>query len=201
MQPLRRIAVLIGSSRHGGNGAGLAAWVSTLLDRRLNASTKSYEIVTVNPTVAPLPLGPVLEGARMPAQVPNASSYASSNVQKWSTFASSCSAFAIVSPEYNSGYPGELKNAIDHLYKEWLGKPVLLVTYGAGGGFRCADQLRTIFIGLKMPVVEDAVNIRLPPEFVGGEQRVLPEQKFPEFLSPYEEQTNSAADHLKVKLT
>jgi NAD(P)H-dependent FMN reductase len=39
-----------------------------------------------------------------------------------------------VSPQYNWGYPAPLKNAIDHLYKEWLGKPAVIVTYGGHGG-------------------------------------------------------------------
>lgn len=201
MQPLRRVAILVGSSRRGGNGAGLAVWLSTLLDRRLNSKTKSYEIVTVDPTKPPYPLGPVFDGTRMPAQVPDTSSYPSAPIQQWSSFVSSCSAFAILSPEYNSGYPGELKNAIDHLYREWEGKPVALVTYGGGGGASCASQLRTVLTGLKMHVVDDSVNIRLPGAFVGGDERVLPGQTFPDFLSSYEEQTNNVLDRLKHKLT
>ncbi|KAF7793353.1 hypothetical protein EIP86_004465 [Pleurotus ostreatoroseus] len=200
MQPLRRIAILVGSTRRGGNGAGLAVWLSNLLDRRLNSKAKSYEIVTVDMTKPPYPLGPVVDGTRLPAQVLNASSYSSKSIQHWSSFISSCSAFAILSPEYNSGYPGELKNAIDHLFNEWAGKPVALITYGAGGGASCAAQLRTVLIGMKMHVVGDAVNIQLPGPFVGGDQRVLSTQTFPEFLSPYEEQTNRIVDRLKRKI-
>src|SRR5580658_3206161 len=39
--------------------------------------------------------------------------------------------FIIVTPEYNHGYPGTVKNLMDHLYDEWNRKPFGLV--GAGG--------------------------------------------------------------------
>lgn len=131
-----RIALLIGSSRQNGNCAGIAAWVSALLNARLNGpnAPNAVEIVTVDPTQPPYPLGPVVDGTHIPAQVRDVSKYASPAVQEWSKFAASCAAFVIVTPQYNWGYPGELKNALDHLYHEWSGKPVAIVTYGGHGG-------------------------------------------------------------------
>jgi NAD(P)H-dependent FMN reductase len=40
----------------------------------------------------------------------------------------------IVTPEYNSGYPAALKNAIDLLVDEWYRKPVAIATV-SGGAF------------------------------------------------------------------
>jgi NAD(P)H-dependent FMN reductase len=40
----------------------------------------------------------------------------------------------IVTPEYNSGYPAALKNAIDLLVDEWYRKPVAIATV-SGGSF------------------------------------------------------------------
>ncbi len=57
-------------------------------------------------------------------------------------------AIVFVSPQYNWGYPAPLKNAIDHLYKEWAGKPAMIVTYGGHGGSKCAAQLRQAFAEL-----------------------------------------------------
>jgi NAD(P)H-dependent FMN reductase len=57
--------------------------------------------------------------------------------------------FVIVTPEYNRGYPGTLKNLLDHLYDEWGRKPFGLV--GAGGiyaGARAVDGLRLVIPGL-----------------------------------------------------
>ncbi|KAF7793354.1 hypothetical protein EIP86_004466 [Pleurotus ostreatoroseus] len=197
MQALPRLGLLIGSSRHGGNGAGLAAWLSALLDRRLNAPSAAVEIISVDPTQPPHPFGPVLDGSKTPRQIPDAASYASPVIQDWSKFVSSCAGFAIITPEYNAGYPGELKNALDHLNREWVGKPVMLVTYGGGGGVRCAAQLQSVLQELRMRTVESPVGIILPKQYTGGPERVLPGDVYPEFLSPYEEAINKAADKLK----
>jgi NAD(P)H-dependent FMN reductase len=48
--------------------------------------------------------------------------------------------FLFVFPEYNWGYPGVLKNALDYLYDEWRGKPASLFTYGTRGGNKAAAQ-------------------------------------------------------------
>ena len=85
---------------------------------------------------------------------------------------SSCSGFIVLTPQHNWGYPGELKNALDHLYWEWRGKPVMLVTYGGHGGGKCASQLKEVMEGgLKMRVVS-AVEITLPEEYIRKGRRV-----------------------------
>ena len=45
----------------------------------------------------------------------------------WSKLASSAQGYIIVSPEYNHGYPGELKLMLDQAYKEYAHKPVGIV--------------------------------------------------------------------------
>jgi NAD(P)H-dependent FMN reductase len=55
----------------------------------------------------------------------------------------------IVSPEYNNGYPGVLKNALDYLLPEYERKPFGIVTVSAGnfGGINCLAQLRLVILG------------------------------------------------------
>ncbi|MGI0053347.1 MAG: NADPH-dependent FMN reductase [Thermoplasmata archaeon] len=68
--------------------------------------------------------------------------------------------FLIVTPEYNYGYPGALKNLLDHLWEEWNRKPFALVTAGGiSGGLRCADQLRQVISGLGAIVVPRHLSI------------------------------------------
>src|SRR3712207_5304037 len=43
-------------------------------------------------------------------------------------------AFVVIPPEYNHGYPGPLKNAIDSVGREWHAKPVGFVSYGGQSG-------------------------------------------------------------------
>lgn len=56
----------------------------------------------------------------------------------------------IVSPEYNNGYPGVLKNALDYLLPEFARMPVGIVTVSAGGfgGISCLAQLRLVLLAM-----------------------------------------------------
>ena len=71
-------------------------------------------------------------------------------------------AVVLVTPQYNWGYPAALKNALDHLYREWRGKPAVIVTYGQRGGGKCAKQLRQVADGLHMRTVGVMPGLRLP---------------------------------------
>ena len=59
-------------------------------------------------------------------------------------------ALVIVTPEYNNGYPGVLKNALDYLLPEMRRKPVGIVTVSSGvvGGANCLAQLRLVMFGM-----------------------------------------------------
>lgn len=65
----------------------------------------------------------------------------------------------IVAPEYNHGYPGELKMMLDLCYKEYFHKPVGLCGVSAGGlgGARCVEQLRQVVVELHMLPIREAV--------------------------------------------
>lgn len=94
------------------------------------------------------------------------SDYASERTRAWSRKVSEAQAFVFVTPQYNWGYPAPLKNALDHLYGEWAGKPAMIVTYGGHGGGKCARQLRQVLKGLKM------TPIRSTPRFVLAHDRI-----------------------------
>lgn len=59
-------------------------------------------------------------------------------------------ALVIVTPEYNSGYPGVLKNALDYLLPEYRRKPIGIVTVSSGpwGGLSALAQLRQVLLSL-----------------------------------------------------
>ena len=67
--------------------------------------------------------------------------------------------YAIVSPEYNHGYPGELKMFLDNFYKEYFYKPLAIcgVSVGNLGGARMVEQLRLVSIELHMIPIREAV--------------------------------------------
>jgi len=71
-------------------------------------------------------------------------------------------ALLIVTPEYNGGYPGVLKNALDYLYPEYRRKPVGIATVSNGpfGGMNCLALLRPIF--LRMGAVPIPASFPVP---------------------------------------
>lgn len=81
-------------------------------------------------------------------------------------------AVLLVTPEYNYGMPGVLKNAIDAASRPygdnaWSGKPVALMSaaLSMGGGVRAQYQLRQCFVFLNMDaVVQPEVAIANAPE-------------------------------------
>ncbi|MFI2713350.1 NADPH-dependent FMN reductase [Micromonospora sp. NPDC018662] len=69
-------------------------------------------------------------------------------------------AFLVVTPEYNHGYPGPLKTAIDTAYAEWRAKPLGFVSYGgASGGLRAVEQLRGVLAELHVATMRTGVMI------------------------------------------
>jgi len=67
----------------------------------------------------------------------------------------------IVAPEYNHGYPGELKLLLDLEYRAYMRKPVGFVSVSAGqlGGTRMVEQLRQVTLALQMVPVSPAVHV------------------------------------------
>jgi chromate reductase len=85
-------------------------------------------------------------------------------------------AVLFVTPEYNRGLPGVLKNAIDvgsrpYGHSVWNGKPAAVVSNspGAIGGFGAYHQLRQSLVFLNMPTVNQ------PETYVGGVAQMFDE--------------------------
>jgi NAD(P)H-dependent FMN reductase len=72
---------------------------------------------------------------------------------------SKADALIIVSPEYNHGYPGELKMMLDLLYQQYFRKPLGIcgVSSGGLGGARMVEQLRLVAIELHMVPIREAI--------------------------------------------
>ena len=98
------------------------------------------------------------------AGIPAGGVYAHEHTRAWSRKIAAAPAFVFVTPQYNWGYPAALKNALDHLYREWSGKPTMIVTYGGQGGGKCAEQLQQVCEGLHMKPLATKPAFRLPRE-------------------------------------
>lgn len=83
----------------------------------------------------------------------------SETAQKLAEKFSRADGFVIVSPEYNHGYPGELKMMLDMLYPQYARKPLAICGVGSGvmGGVRMVEQLRLVAIEFHMVPIQPAV--------------------------------------------
>jgi NAD(P)H-dependent FMN reductase len=145
------VLVVMGSVRAGRRCPQIASWVIGLAEA---SSSLKYELVDL--TDWPLPMG---DEAGIPAAQ---GEYAQEHTRAWSRKIAMAAAFVFVTPQYNWGYPAPLKNALDHLYKEWKGKPAVIVSYGGHGGGKCAAQLRQVIEGLDMRPVAPCPASSLP---------------------------------------
>ena len=75
----------------------------------------------------------------------------------------------IVTPEYNHGYPGELKIVLDMLYGEYERKPVGIcgVSVGGLGGARVVEQLRIVAVEFHMVPIREAMYFSSVRELFG----------------------------------
>ncbi len=74
-------------------------------------------------------------------------------------------AVVIVTPEYNSGYPGVLKNALDYLKEEYRRKPFGIITVSSAwsGGMLCLTALRQVVLhlgGIPIPAILPVCNVQ-----------------------------------------
>lgn len=78
---------------------------------------------------------------------------------RWKEKVTRADGFIIVSPEYNHGYPGELKLTLDLVYGEYDKKPVGICGVSGGGaaGIRVVEQLRLVAIALRMVPINSAM--------------------------------------------
>lgn len=88
--------------------------------------------------------------------------YPYEEVMQWSKVASNADAFIFAIPEYNHGYSGVFKNAIDWLYREFHHKPVALVgvSNGSVGGARVIEQVRAVCGAYALYDIKENVMVR-----------------------------------------
>lgn len=151
-----KIAIIIGSTRPGRKGEAVAKWVLEHASKRTDAT---FEIVDVAAANLPLLDEP------MPAI---AGKYTHEHTKAWSRTIAPFDAFVFVIPEYNHGMNAALKNAIDYLYTEWVNKAAGIVSYGAIGGARSAEQLRMVMAQLQLADVQGQVMLSLNTDFDGA---------------------------------
>ncbi|WP_231100355.1 NADPH-dependent FMN reductase [Candidatus Nitrosocosmicus oleophilus] len=148
-----KIAIVIGSTRPGRNGEAVSRWVYEMANSRGDAE---YEMVDIKDYSLPLLDEPI---------PPSMGQYSKEHTKIWSAKIDSFDAYVFVTPEYNHGIPGALKNAIDFLFKEWNNKVAGFVSYGSAGGVRAVEQLRLVMAEVKVATVRAQVQLSIYTDF------------------------------------
>ncbi|HEY8036144.1 MAG TPA: NAD(P)H-dependent oxidoreductase [Methylobacter sp.] len=148
-----KIAIIIGSTRPGRNGEAVAKWVYEIAKKRRDAE---FELVDIKDFELPLLDEPV---------PPSMGQYSKPHTKRWAAKINSFDGFVFVTPEYNHGISGALKNAIDFLFAEWNNKVAGFVSYGSVGGARAVEQLRLVLAEVQIATVRNQVLLSLFTDF------------------------------------
>src|SRR5712691_6081829 len=144
-----RIAIIIGSTRPGRKADAVAKWVYEIAQKRSDTEFEPVDIRDFNLPLLDEPMSPMM------------GQYTHEHTKKWSEKIASFDAYVFVTPEYNDGTSGALKNAIDYLYKEWTNKTAGFVGYGGASGTRAVENLRLIMGELQVADVRAQVALSL----------------------------------------
>ncbi len=148
-----KVAIILGSTRPGRNGEAVANWVYEHAKKRSDAEFELIDIKDFNLPLLDEPIPPSLN------------QYQHDHTKAWATKIDTFDAFVFVTPEYNHGTSGALKNAIDFIYKEWNNKAAGFVGYGSAGGTRAVEHLRLVMAELQVADVRAQVALSLFTDF------------------------------------
>lgn len=148
-----RIGIILGSTRPSRNGEAVARWTYEKAKQRRDAE---FELVDLADYRLPLLDEPI---------PPSMGQYKQPHTKRWAEKIASLDAFVFVTPEYNHGTSGALKNALDYLYAEWNNKAAGFVSYGSAGGARAVEQLRLVMGELQIADVRAQVMFSLYSDF------------------------------------
>lgn len=148
-----KVAIVTGSTRPGRNNEAVARWVHGLAKTRKDAEFELVDIADYNLPLLDEPVPPSL------------GQYSKEHTKKWAAKIATFDAYVFVTPEYNHGISGALKNAIDYLFKEWNNKVAGFVSYGSVGGARAVEHLRLVMAEVMVATVRAQVLLSLFTDF------------------------------------
>lgn len=148
-----KLAIIIGSTRPGRKAEAVANWVHEIARQRNDLEVELVDIQDFNLPLLDEPVPPSM------------GQYSKQHTKTWAAKIDSFDAFVFVTPEYNHGPSGALKNAIDFLYREWNNKAAGFVSYGSAGGTRAVEQLRLVMGELQVADVRAQVMLSLFTDF------------------------------------
>jgi NAD(P)H-dependent FMN reductase len=143
-----KIAVIIGTTRAARFGHNAAQWIFDIAAKR-----EGLDVELIDLRDFPLPFfDEVASNAWAPTQ--------NEIGVRWQKKIAEFDGYIFVTAEYNHGIPAVLKNALDYAYPEWNRKAAAFVGYGAVGGSRAVEQLRSVCVELQLAPTRTGVYIQ-----------------------------------------
>jgi NAD(P)H-dependent FMN reductase len=149
-----KIAIILGSTRPGRKGEAVWKWAHEVARKRADAEFELVDIATFE-----LPL------LDEPVAAQSSNKYVHQHTKTWSEKIDSFDGYVFVTPEYNHGVGGALKNAIDFLFNEWGNKAAGFIGYGYTAGARAIEQLRLVMGAMNVADVTPTVGISMFVDF------------------------------------
>lgn len=166
--PQIKIALIICSTRSPRVGPSVSSWVTTVINSTL-PQFPNTTLTVLDLADHPLPISPNDSVIAAHQSLPLAeNAYSDAAVNAWSLEVRKYQGYVFVTPQYNWSFPAAVKCAIDHLFYEWVGKPAMIVSYGARGGGKANAQLREVLCGLRMHAWEGKVELTIGREGLDG---------------------------------
>ena len=152
------VQVIVASTRPGRVGEPTARWIAERAEKH-----GAFEVDIVDLAEVDLPMFAEPNHPRL-------GRYTLQTTKDFSALIDRADGFVLVFPEYNHSYNAALKNALDHLNREWAGKPVGMVSYGGvAAGSRAAVALETVLVALQMRII-GSVPIPFIAQFVHDDE-------------------------------
>jgi NAD(P)H-dependent FMN reductase len=151
-----RIVIIIGSTRPSRKGEAVAKWAYKIARSRSDVELELVDLKDFNLQLLDEPVPPSL------------GKYSKPHTKVWAAKSDSLDGYVFVTPEYNHGIPGALKNAIDFLFGEWNDKAAGFVSYGSAGGSRAVEQLRLVLAEVRIATVRSQVLLSLSTDFTNA---------------------------------
>lgn len=156
-----KIPIILGTGREGRKSEHVFSFLRDTLKQEKEFDLESFDVRDFSSSVT------VPAWVESPLYAP------------WRKSADEADGFIIVAPEYNHGYPGELKIFLDSAYKEYDKKPVLAVGVSSGifGGARMVENLRQVLVEYGMVLTRDVIYVSEVEDIFDDDGKIAPDKK------------------------
>jgi NAD(P)H-dependent FMN reductase len=163
---LYKLKIIATSTRPGRKSLLFSTWIREIAKEYPDFETEILDLAEINLPFLDEPNHPMLR------------QYVHQHTRDWSAMIDGADAFIIVTPEYNYGFTGVFKNAIDYLHHEWKYKPAGIVSYGGiAGGTRSVQLMKPVLTALSMMPLMEAVHIPFYTKSLDAEGKFVPTEQ------------------------